>query len=495
MPKFRVAFVASEVAPLAKTGGLADVTGTLPLELERAGHRPAVFLPYYRDVRKIASVPVQPVFTSLPVHIAPGIKEEVAILGGTFPNSKVPVYFVDHPRSFDRDHLYGTPDGDYPDNADRFILFSRAVLQAIKARNEEFDVLHCHDWQTALVPAYVERLYRGDPVLGRTATVFTIHNAAYQGLFPKETIVRTGLGWEAFTPEQLEFYGKVSFLKAGILYAHALTTVSPTYASEILTPAAGHGLDGLLRTRQADLTGIRNGLDPDHWDPAKDAHLAVPYGRRNPAGKAECRAALRRELGLPEPDRTPSLLIGVVSRLAEQKGFSLFVEAAAKLAGRPVQAAILGTGDRSIQESLDEACRRHPDKFVFRSKFDTGLAHRIYGGADALLMPSKFEPCGLGQLIAMRYGTLPIVRQTGGLADTVRPADPRKGHAGTGFVFKPFTADALVKAVDDAVAAFADEALWKKCMTEAMGEDFSWSAPAKKYEAVYARARDRRAKS
>ncbi|MEK7764634.1 MAG: glycogen/starch synthase, partial [bacterium] len=406
MSKLRIAFIASEVAPLAKTGGLADVMGTLPLELERAGHRVAVFMPFYREVRKIARIEIHPALPSLPVHLAPGIREEVAILTGQLPGSKVQVFFVDHPRSFDRDHLYGTPDGDYPDNADRFILFSRAALQAIKELREEYDILHCHDWQTALIPAYLSRVYAGERLFARTASVFTIHNLAYQGVFPKETVVRTGLGWELFTPDQLEFYGKVNLMKSGILYAHKVSTVSPTYAHEIVTPESGFGLDGLLRTRASDLTGIRNGLNQEEWDPARDRHLKTMYSRKALAGKAECTAALREELGLPVPERNPVLLIGVVSRLAEQKGFELLVAAAAKLAKKPVQIVILGTGDRAIQEALEEACRKAPDRFIFRPKFDTGLAHRIYAGADALLMPSKYEPCGLGQMIAMRYGTL-----------------------------------------------------------------------------------------
>ncbi len=493
MAKFRIAHVATEAAPLAKTGGLADVVGTLPRELERMGHKSVVFLPYYREVRLQGAVTPQVLVKSLPVHIAPGLREEVTILTGVLPGGKVPVYLVDHPKAFDRDQLYGTPEGDYPDNADRFILFSRAVIQAIKELKEDFDVLHCHDWQTALIPAYLRRIYDQDPVFHRTASVFTIHNLAYQGMFPKDTVIRTGFGWEAFTPDQLEFFGKVNFMKAGILYADKVTTVSPTYAKEILTPEHGFGLDGLLRTRGSDLAGVLNGIDQDAWDPAKDKLIAAPFARKTPAGKADCKKALREELGQPSPVRDGGLLIGAVARLADQKGFDLLAQAAPKLAKMPVHVVVLGNGDRAVQDLLEDTARKYPDLLTLRVKFDQALAHRIYAGADAYLMPSKFEPCGLGQMIAQRYGTLPIARATGGLADTIEPVDARKKQ-GTGFLFKPATPEALAKAVGEAVEAFGDEALWKKLVADAMGADFSWTAPAERYEKVYTQALAKRRK-
>jgi len=490
MAKLKIAHIASELSPLAKTGGLADVVNTLAREHEKMGHRVVVFLPYYREVRQMIRVAPSPLL-KLPVHLAPGMKEEVAILQTVLPQSKVPVYLVENARAFDRDQLYGTPDGDYPDNSDRFILFCRAVLQAMKEMNESFDIIHCHDWQTALIPAHVRKLYAGEPVFSRCSLVFTVHNMAYQGIFPKETIVRTGLGWGMFKPEQLEYYGKVSFMKAGILYADKITTVSPNYAREIMTPEFGLGMEGLLKTRESDIAGILNGIDEVEWDPATDKNIAAVYSRKNPASKAACRSALMEEMGLPVPGKGRHMLIGMVGRLAEQKGFDLVADAAAKLAKKPVQIVMLGTGERRIQEMIEDMARKYPDRFAARIKYDRALSHRIYAGADAFLMPSRFEPCGLGQLVSLKYGTLPIVRATGGLADTVHQVDIRKKQ-GNGFAFKAATVDSLVKAVSDAVDCFADEALWKKLANDAMGEDYSWATSAKRYETVYAQCRDKR---
>lgn len=493
MAKLKIVHVASEVAPLVKTGGLADVVGTLARAHEKLGHRLSIFMPYYRGVRKLTGLDVRPVLSNLPVHVAPGIKEEVSILQAQLPNSKVNVFLVDNAKAFDRDQLYGTPDGDYPDNAERFILFSRAVLQSLKEMNESYDILHCHDWQTALIPAYLKILYAGEPVFGRMATVFSIHNIASQGLFPKETVVKTGLGWSMFTPDQLEFRGKVSFMKAGILYADKIATVSPTYAREILTPEGGCGLEGLLKTRKRDLIGLLNGMDPDDWDPEKDTLIAATYSRRDLSGKAACKTALLSEMGLTPPAKSRSMLIGVVGRLVEQKGIDLIAAAAAKLTKRPIQLVILGIGDQRIRDLLIDMTRKYPDQMVLWDKFDNALAHRIYAGADAFLMPSRFEPCGLGQMIALRYGTLPIVCETGGLADTIRPVDAKKKH-GTGFLFKPATSDAMLKAVDEAIAVYNDEPLWQTIVHGAMAKDFSWTVSAKKYEAFYVQSREKRAK-
>jgi starch synthase len=352
-------------------------------------------------------------------------------------------------------------------------------------------VVHCHDWQTALVPAYLKHLYAGDPLFSRTAAIYTIHNLAYQGIFAKDTIARTGLGWSFFTPERLEFYGKVCFMKAGILYADRVTTVSPTYAKEILTPEHGFGLDGLLKTRAGDLSGVLNGIDTAEWDPGKDPHIKAAFTRKNPAGKEECRDALLTEMGYPAQKTPRPAVIGAVSRLAQQKGYDLVAEAIPRLAKKPVFIVILGYGDRPIQESLEAAARKHPDKVAVKMKFDNAMAHRVFAASDLFLMPSRFEPCGLGQMIALRYGALPVARATGGLMDSIRQVDPKK-RSGTGFFFRQGTADALVKAVDEALAAREDEALWKKLVLEAMGEDFSWESSARRYEAIYQGARDRK---
>ncbi len=494
MSILKIAHVASEVAPLAKTGGLAEVVGALARAHEKARHRLTIFLPYYREVRQFTSITPQLVLESLPVHLAPGIREEVSIFKVQLPNSKIPVYLVDNAKAYDRDQLYGTPNGDYPDNADRYILFSRAVLQAIKEMNESYDILHCHGWQTALIPAYLKCLYTGEPVFGRTATVFAIHNLAYQGIFPKDTLVKTGLGWGMFTPEGIEFRGQVNFMKAGILYADKISTVSPRYAREILTPEYGFGLEGFLKTRESDLVGVLNGINHEEWDPAHDQMIAATYSSQNLDGKAVCKAALLSELGLPSIGKGRTLLIGAVGRMAEQKGFDLVAEAAAKLSKRPIQMVILGSGDRKTLDLLEGVARKHPNRFAVRNKFDHVLARRIYAGADAFLMPSRFEPCGLGQMIALRYGTLPIVHSTGGLADTIRPVDIKKKQ-GTGFMFTPATADALLKAIDEALTVYADETLWKKLSVESMGCDFSWAVSAKRYESLYQQSREKHSRA
>jgi starch synthase len=491
MGKFNVVQVASEITPMAKTGGLADVVGTLGRELDKGGNRVWFFMPYYREVRQHSGIAVETVLKSLPVHLSPGMREEVAVLRGQMPGSKAVAYFIDHPRSFDRDHLYGTPDGDYVDNADRFTLFSRAVVHALKELKEPVDVVHCHDWQTALIPAYIKHLYAGDPLFDRTAVVYTIHNLAYQGIFSKDIMARTGLGWSFFTPDKLEFYGKVSFMKSGILYADRVTTVSPTYAKEILTPEHGFGLDGLLKTRSSDLSGVLNGIDTGEWDPAKDPHIATAYSRKATTGKEACRDALLTEMGYPAQKQPRPMVIGAVSRLAEQKGYDIVAEAIPRLAKKPVFIVILGYGDRHIQESLEAAARKHPDKVAVRMKFDNAMAHRVFAASDLFLMPSRFEPCGLGQMIALRYGSLPVARATGGLIDSITQVDSKK-KSGTGFFFKAGTADALVKAVEEALVAHDDEALWKKVVAEAMGEDFSWETSAKKYESIYQAAKDRK---
>ncbi|MEK7477336.1 MAG: glycogen synthase GlgA [Candidatus Coatesbacteria bacterium] len=492
MPKLRIAHVTSELSPLARTGGLGDAVGSMIRAQEAAGHKVVAFLPYYREVRLLGAVTPQVVLANLPVHLAPGLRQEVNVLSAHLPGSKVPVYLVENAKAYDRDQLYGTPEGDYPDNAERFILLCRSALQAIKEMKEEFDVVHAHDWQASLVPAYLRRVYDGDAAFATTACVYSIHNLAYQGVFPKDTILKTGLGWSVYTPDQLEFYGKVNFMKAGILYADRITTVSPTYAKEILTAEYGWGLEGLLKTREADLSGVLNGIDVAEWDPAKDTHLAATFSRRNMAGKAACREALVKEFELPEP-KGRSMLVAMVARLAGQKGFELMVEALPKLAKKPVQIAVLGSGERRIQDLLEDAARKYPATLALRLRVDGALAHRLYAGADAFLMPSRYEPCGLGQMIALRYGTLPIARATGGLLDTVTPVDFKKKQ-GTGFLFKAATADSLAKGVDEALQAFADEELWKKLSGEAMGEDFSWASSVKRYDACYTSAMQRRSK-
>lgn len=450
----RVAMIASEAVPFAKTGGLADVAGVLPVALERLGHEVCVILPKYK-----------------------GIRARRAVLG-----KKIPVWFIEHDGYFGRDHLYGGKDGDYADNLERFSFFAWRALEQVKEAQFRPDVIHVHDLQAALVPVYLATTYSHDPAVNQAMTVLTVHNLAYQGMFPKSEFPKLGLPWELFHMEALEYYDQVNLLKGGLVFARRLTTVSPTYAREIQTPEYGCGLDGVLRKRRQDLTGILNGIDVAAWDPATDKALAAPFSTRQPAKKAANKAALQAALGLPAAPTAP--LIGMVTRLAAQKGLDLVAAAVEELAADGCQLAILGTGDRPFHEQFEALAKRHPKALGVRLSFDDRLARQIYAGSDLLLMPSRFEPCGLGQMIAMRYGTIPVVRKTGGLADTVvdAAADPARGN---GFVFGPADPAACLAAVRRAVSVFKTPAAWAALQRRAMAVDWSWDRAAQAYVALY----------
>ena len=402
----------------------------------------------------------------------------------------VPIYFLRQDHYYDRDGLYGTGDGDYWDNCERFIFFCRGGLEAIARIGEAGgarwrpQVVHVNDWQTGLVPVYLHTLYRDHPLLGGLATLFTIHNLAYQGVFWHYDMPMTGLGWDLFTPAGVEFYGKLNFLKGGLVFSDLLTTVSRTYAREIRTAAFGNGLEGVLEERSHDLHGVVNGIDYELWNPAKDRGLAAPYSTDDPAGKTVCREALRAELGLL-PQAGP--VIGMVTRLAEQKGLDLVARSLAGHARRGVPARAPRLGRSDLGGGLHGGCAQHAGQVAVRIGYDPELARRIYGGADCFLMPSRYEPCGLGQLIALRYGTVPIVRRTGGLADTVSEFDPAR-RTGTGFTFDAFAVESLLDAVRHAAAAFRQPVLWKALVKNAMTEDFSWDASAREYVTLYGKA-------
>ncbi len=473
----KILFAASEVAPFAKTGGLADVAGSLPRALAGLGHDVSVILPRYRQVdveryglRRAASfyVPLA------------SWKERCDILVGSL-GPKVTAYFVDKDIYYDRPELYRTLRGDHPDNAERFIFFSRAIPELCRALDIAPDIVHCNDWQTGLVPVYLRKLYSGVPQFARTRTVFTIHNLGYQGLFWHWDLPMTGLGWDVFTPAGIEFWGNMNLLKAGIVYADAVTTVSATYAKEIQTPEYGHGLDGVLRGRAADLTGIVNGIDYDEWDPSVDRSLARNFSAARPSGKQACRKALLDELGLPA---TAAPVIGMVTRLSDQKGLDILVDALPEVMALGARLVVLGTGDERYHRLLRDACRLHAAQMRVLLTYDEALARRIYAGADMFLMPSRYEPCGLGQMHALRYGTVPVVRRTGGLTDTVADHDPRTG-TGTGFLFDSYTADALAACVRRAVSVFANPPAWKRIMRAGMQVDLSWQHSAKDYVKVY----------
>ena len=452
-----MAMVVSEMEPFAKTGGLADVAGSLPAALGRLGLEIHVFLPRYDCVKeKRASIPLE---------------------------KRVTVHFVDHGKYFKRRGLYGGTDGDYPDNLDRFSFFCRQALVAMRADGISPDILHAHDWQSALSVVYLSTQFKQEPAFSRTRSVFTIHNLGYQGLFPKEQYPKLGLPSDLFGIEGFEFYGKVNLLKGGLVFAQAITTVSPTYAREIQTQEQGAGLDGVLRKRANDLVGILNGIDQKAWDPAADKTLPHRYDGKRLKAKGKNKAALQKEMDLPG---SPKLfLIGMVTRLASQKGLDLVIQALPKLEQMGIQLVILGSGDRLIEQAVRRAAKKSSAIRV-RLAFDPDLARRIYAGVDAFLMPSRYEPCGLGQMIAMRYGTVPIVRATGGLTDTVPDTGVSKS-AGRGFCFGPANSKALVEAVRRALGVYRDPPAWEALQRRCMGTDFSWARSAKEYIRLYER--------
>jgi starch synthase len=485
--RLRILFMTSEVEPFAKTGGLADVGAALPAALAGLGHDVRILMPRYRGVDEHARG-LRVVVPRLGVPV--GDREVEGALLETGTSAGVPVYLLGNDHYYDREGLYGTPDGDYWDNCERFIFFCRGGLEAL-LRIEEVGgepwqphVVHVNDWQTGLVPVYLRTLYRDHPTLGRLATVFTIHNLAYQGVFWHYDMPMTGLGWDLFTPAGIEFYGKLNFLKAGLVFADLLTTVSRTYAREIRTAAFGHGLEGVLEERSHDLHGVINGLDHEAWNPAKDPAIVHPYSADDPGGKAECRDALRRELGL---ETAPGPVIGMVTRLVEQKGVDLVLEAMPGILAEGCQVALIGSGDAALETAVAERARQHAGQVAAHIGYEPAMARRVYAGADCLLMPSRHEPCGLGQLIALRYGTVPIVRRTGGLADTVTEFDPAR-RSGTGFAFEAFTAEALLDAVRRAASAYRQPSSWRVLMRNAMTQDFSWEASAREYVTLYGKA-------
>ena len=480
---WKVLFVTSEAHPLVKTGGLADVSSSLPAALQGLGHEVRIVLPAYRGVLEAADR-----LHMVAVLDVPGVPHRVRVFEGQMPDSRVPVWLVDSPLHFDRAGLpYTGPDGvDWPDNAERFATFARAAVELAQDRaglGWKPDVVHCNDWQSGLVPALLQH----EPT--RPPTVFTIHNLAYQGLFPWADFAALGLPSDLWAMEAMEFHHQFSFIKGGLVYADWLTTVSPTYAKEIQTPAFGEGLDGLLTSRADRLSGILNGVDYTTWDPANDVHLPHRYSADDLSGKAENRRALRARLGLPEPGKEMPI-IGMVGRLAWQKGLDLVVDALPELMDRPLQLAILGSGDSRLENQLGRAAKAHPDRIGLYVGYDEGLAHLVEAGSDLFLMPSRYEPCGLNQIYSLRYGTPPIVRRTGGLADTVVDATDATltDRTATGFQFTDATAKALIAAVDRALALHEGSTEWRQLVATGMAQDFSWSASAARYLELYVRA-------
>lgn len=471
--------VASEAIPFAKTGGLADVLGALPRALARMGHHVDVMMPRYRGVTH-----GEPVGR---VSVALGGRARAADLYGV-THENVLMLFVDQPEFYDRDALYGTAQGDYDDNAARFAFLANAAVDWMASTRARYDVVHAHDWQAGLVPALLADGERAGALAHHPATVFTIHNLAYQGIFAPEWLPKLGLPWDLMRAEAMEFWGRISFLKAGVVFSEVVTTVSPRYAAEIQTPEFGFGFDGLLRERAGDLVGILNGIDYDEWDPARDPALPVPYTAATLAGKGAAKRRVFEAFGLPVTDealRRP--LVAMVSRLVDQKGFDLIAEIADDVPTLDATFVLLGTGDPAHERLWRDLSVRNPDRVGARIGFDESLAHLIEGGADLFLMPSRFEPCGLNQMYSLRYGTVPVVRAVGGLHDTVRNYDPATGE-GTGFTFTEYTGAALLGTLRWALATFRDRDAWGRIQQAGMRQDHSWGASARQYLAVYERA-------
>jgi starch synthase len=482
-----IVFAASECVPFAKTGGLADVVGALPPELVKLGHEVTVYLPLYAGVRRQIKGELKYAVRSITIPFE-YYNHFVGIVDGG-KRAGVQYYFIDCPKLFDREGLYGTAEGDYPNNWERFGLFCRAVLEAAKLLGVP-EVFHVHDWQAALIPVYLRTTYDSDPLLKNAGTVLTIHNAAYQGAFQPATTERLLFPWEIFTMDKLEQFNNFNFLKGGLVYSEILTTVSRKYAEEIQTPEFGNQLDSVLRGRAAVLRGILNGVDYAQWNPATDANLVAHYTPENLAGKRECRADLLRAFGLEQvKDSTP--VIGIVSRFALQKGFDLVEQIAGRLSELDVAVVALGSGEPVYEKFFRDWAFWNKANVAVRIGYDDALAHKIEAGADMFLMPSLYEPCGLNQIYSLKYGTVPVVRATGGLDDTIEEWDPKQG-TGTGFKFKGMRAEGLRDAIDRALAAFEDKEGWKKLMLNGMARNYSWEQPAREYTAVYEEAAKKR---
>jgi len=479
----RVLMVASEGVPFAKTGGLADVIGALPKALARLGHEVDLVMPRYRG-------------------ITAGRAEqrlEVA-LGGLVSNATcyvtsgegVRTIFIDHPGYFDRDYLYGAPGHDYLDNPERFAFLCQAALDWAVESGRSHDVVHAHDWQTGLVPVLLARMLRTRSGLRRLPVVFTIHNLAYQGIFDASWLPHLGLGWSLMRMDAMEYWGRISYLKAGIVFSRLITTVSPRYAQEIQTSELGFGFDGILRERAGDLVGILNGIDYDQWDPARDPNIPVPYSASDLTGKQAARRALLQRYQLPVSEESLSRpIVGIIARMVDQKGFDLLGEIADELPRLGATFVLLGSGERRYEDQWLGLAARHPEQVAVHIGFDEPLAHLIEAGADMFLMPSRFEPCGLNQMYSLRYGTVPVVHATGGLVDTVQNFDAASG-AGTGFSFDEYSPQALVGTLRWALGVFKDQQAWRHLQAAGMQQDFSWDASARRYAEVYERARTSR---
>ena len=491
----RVVFASSEAVPFSKTGGLADVATALPKALAQIGHDVSLVTPYYPQVLNKIGAQVPPIEpTGTWVHVAVGTKRiDGRILKSTLPGSNVTVYLIEQPGYFDRPGLYLEKDQDYRDNSERFVFFSRAVMETMRVLDLRPDIIHANDWQTGLVPALAAIEYGSVPGFQKTASIFTIHNMAFQGQFWHWDMLLTGLDWKYFNWRQMECYGHLNLLKTGIAFADFITTVSPSYAREIQTPEFGCGLNGALSSRQSDLAGILNGVDTEVWNPSTDLKIAATYSADRLEGKAQCKAALQTRMGLPM--RPSVMLLGSISRMTQQKGFQLLEHCFNMLLDQDIQMVFLGAGDVRFEEFLKRMAKEHPEKVATTIGYDEELSHQIEAGADSFVMPSEFEPCGLNQMYSLIYGTVPIVRAVGGLADSVVDANDENlaNRTANGFSFREFRSDVLFWNICRARAMYSDKAKWLQLQQTGMKRDWSWKTSANDYVRIYDQALTKRA--
>lgn len=482
----RILFVTSEISPFSRAGGLADVSNGLPIALARMGHEVSIATPKYRQARNVKPQ-AKPLNISLEVPIS-WVKKPASVYQA-YLKDKIKVYLIGRDDLYDREGLYGNEYGDYQDNAERFIFFSRATLELCLALDLEPQLIHCNDWQTGLIPVYLKTLYAKNPSLRSTASLFTIHNLGYQGLFWHYDLHLTGLSWELFTPQALEFFGKMNLMKGGIVYADIVNTVSPTYRKEILTPANGFGLEGVLKTRENDLYSVINGVDYSVWDPAIDPFLAAPYHPADLENKKICKSRLQDLFHLKKKGDIP--VVAIISRFLDRKGMDLISRNFSRLMELEIEIILMGRGLEQYQTWALETVERYAGLIGLEMGHNDPLAHQIQAGADILLMPSRYEPCGLDQLYAFKYGTIPIVRAVGGLDDTVEDYNPHTDQ-GTGFKFKEYEWDKLFQTIQRALSAYRDRPRWKRLVQRAMNQDFSWAKSAVQYESLYHKALEKK---
>lgn len=485
--KLKILIAAAEAVPFAKTGGLADVVGALPISLKKLGNDVRVVIPKYKIIDeekfKIRD-------TGLRINIDIALTNHTAAIKETvFPGTDIPVYFVDNQEFFYRDELYRTPQGEYWDNAERFMFFSRVIVEMIRLMDFKPDVININDWHTALIPVYIKTIYSNNDFYKNIATVYSIHNIAYQGLFDKEKLSHACLPMDLFSIDKMEFYSGINYMKGGIVFSDIINTVSKKYRDEIMTPEFGYGLDGVLRTKANDVYGILNGIDYSIWNPRTDKLLPVNYDEDTLEIKEQIKKNLLESVGLKYIENVP--LVGLISRLDDQKGLDFIAAIIDEMMRLNLQFVLLGTGEERYHNLFNQIKAKYPEKISVNIRFDNKLAHLIYAGSDIFLMPSRFEPCGLGQMIALKYGTVPLVRETGGLADTVSQYN-FKTKQGNGFVFSGYDPYALFYALKIAIDAYKNKTVWRKIQSNGMKADFSWDESAKEYLEIYKKAMEKR---